>query len=57
MTYNSNLAREISEKVAELELQRDKLLLALEGMVNQTSGNWTARKNAINVIYDIKGNT
>ena len=55
MTYKSNLAKEIGEKIAKLEHERDRAVLALEGMVNVTSGNWRERIFAINVIYDIKG--
>ena len=45
----SNLARD----VAALERERDKLLMALEAIVNITSGNWKERVNAINVLYEV----
>jgi hypothetical protein len=57
MDYQRNLAHEISKSVAELELQRDKLLLALEGMVNITSGNFRERVVAVNIIFEIKNAT
>jgi len=50
--YKNNFAREVSEGIAELELQR--LLIALKGMINVTSGNWKERTYAIKIISGIE---
>jgi len=52
--YKNNFAREVSEGIAELELQRDRLLIALKGMINVTSGNWKERTYAIKIISGIE---
>jgi hypothetical protein len=51
MKYSSNLAHDVAEMLRE----RDKLQIALEAMVNITSGNFKERVAAINLIYEIKG--